>query len=104
MSAIQMNEVYAQLVAKAAADPVFRESLLTNPRLTIEAELARTVGEVKLPQSLEIKVVEDTPNKMHLVLPANREGERELSEAELETVSGGGTNVTSEYPPTCCWY
>ncbi len=81
------SEMVAAIVEKALRDPAFRESLLANPRLTLE-----TKAGVSIPESLEIVVVEDTPTRMHLVLPAAA-GERELTETELDTVAGGALSI-----------
>lgn len=76
------NEINALLVAKAQADPAFRQSLLKNSKAAIEKEFG-----VALPADSELKVVEETATTSYLVLPATLGDE--LSEAELETVAGG---------------
>jgi len=75
--------VEAALIAKAQAEPSFREALLKNPKASIESALG-----TKLPTSVDLRVVEETATTNYLVLPAATSGE--LSEAELETAAGGG--------------
>lgn len=63
----QMDEAMTaqaqRLVAKAWADEGFKRALLTDPMATLAAE------GVALPPGLQIKVVENTPGTLHLVLP-----------------------------------
>jgi hypothetical protein len=82
----QKKELQHLIIEKAMKDMQFREQLLRNPGDTIEAELG-----FKLPSTLRLTVLEEKPDTFFLVLPhADAEGtDRELSEAELETVAGG---------------
>jgi hypothetical protein len=81
------KDLEAQIIAKAQADGSFRQALLGNPKSTIEKELNGALRE-----GIEIKVVEETPSTLYLVLPAV---EGELSEAELDGVAGGVRTVIS---------
>ena len=76
------TEIEAAIIAKAQADPAFRQALLSNARTAIERELG-----FPLPAGVDFKVLEETPTNHYLVLPC--EPGFELSEAELESVSGG---------------
>jgi len=77
-----LKENFMQKVAqKAAESPEFRADFMANPKSMMEEKL-----QFKLPDDLEIVVLEDSPNKIHLVLPSAKE---ELSEMELSSVSGG---------------
>jgi len=42
--------------------------------------------DVKIPESITIEVLEETPQKLYVVLPRNTS---DLSDEELEMVSGG---------------
>ncbi|MCG6136866.1 MAG: NHLP leader peptide family RiPP precursor [Nostoc sp. LLA-1] len=81
-------EVQNQLIYHAWQDESFKQELLANPKQVY----ARELGE-ELPKYLEIQVMEETENKVYLVLPINPEAtianEEELSEEDLETVAGG---------------
>jgi hypothetical protein len=76
------KEFEASIVARAEADPAFREALLSNAKATIEKELG-----VALPAELEWRALEETPMVRYLVLPARGDGE--MSELEIEGVTGG---------------
>jgi hypothetical protein len=71
----------AELIAKALKDPKFREQLKKDPAAAIEKALG-----LKLPAGLTVKVVEDTPAAVHLVLPPAAPA---LSEGQLGKVAGG---------------
>jgi hypothetical protein len=68
------------IVAHAWADDEFKSRLLSNPRAVM-----REHG-LELPPGAEIRVVEDTPEVRHFVLPASPTAE--LSEEELTPVAG----------------
>lgn len=89
-----MNEVVTghrvveqALIRKSLQDESFRGRLLADPKGTIEQELGK-----QLPANLEVRVLEETPDTLYLVLPpAGTTGRSsdELSEVELEAVAGG---------------
>ena len=82
----QRKQLEEKLIVKAMKDESFRKNLLENPKAAIEEETG-----IKLPESINLKVVEENPSTFYMVLPPkiNPETEDELSEAELEMVSGG---------------
>jgi hypothetical protein len=82
--------VSSQLIDRATRDPQFRQDLLQNPTETVERELG-----VRVPASTEIRVVEETPSTLYLVLPpATVAPGQELSDRELEQVAGGWSATT----------
>lgn len=84
------TEVQARLLTRAAHDDAFRQQLLADPKAMIEAEMSAEVTGFKVPDAIEIHVVEETPTSYYLVLPA-RETDGDLSDEELAGVSGGGS-------------
>jgi hypothetical protein len=82
----QRKQLEEKLIAKATKDETFRKNLLTSPRETLETELG-----INIPDAVNINVLEEDQSSFYLVLPPviNPETEDELSEAELEMVSGG---------------
>ena len=87
-------DVEQALIRKSREDESFRGRLLAEPKATIEQEL----GE-KLPAELEVRMLEETPNTLYLVLPTGgttRRSSDELSDVELDTVAGGGTFPTDD--------
>lgn len=83
----------SQLVARAAADESFRQALVSSPRSAVEQALG-----IVLPPSLELRVVEESPGSVYLVLPPKNGAASagELSDLDLESVAGGKTPPTQE--------
>jgi hypothetical protein len=74
------------ILQRSAIDLAFRRELLTNPRGAIEQAFG-----VVIPRTFNIRFIERDPGVDALVvLPDARGGGGELSDADLEVVSGGG--------------
>jgi hypothetical protein len=59
-------ELHDRLLKRALADPAFRARLVENPREAVAEELG-----VDLPPELEVVVVEETPDRIAIVLPVD---------------------------------
>jgi len=81
---IEGETIQEQILERAAKDERFRQEVLTNPR----AVLAREYN-LHVPETVSIRMVEDTAETLTIVLPPKQEAMQELSDAELEAVSGG---------------
>ena len=82
---VSRKDVREALVRTALKDESFRESLVTDPTLVVE----RALG-TKLPQHMEVVVLQDTDDKMFIVLPMQLPFETgDLNDAELEKIAGG---------------
>ena len=84
---MKKKEFEAKLITKALEDEDFRNELLSNPKAVIEKESGQTI-----PEGVEIKIVEEAPNTVTIVLPrkpAAADASGELSDESLEKVSGG---------------
>jgi Nitrile hydratase, alpha chain len=80
-------EFERRLINRSMEDDSFRQKLLDDPKGTVEQELGS-----RLPESIEIRAVQESADTIYLVLPsasAVGEGE-ELSDEALEDVAGGG--------------
>jgi len=81
MSRGEVNDLIANFAAK---DAEYKRALVSDPKKVVAMQLGQD-----LPDALAIRVVEDTAEVMHMVLPyAPAEG-AELSDADLEMVAGG---------------
>jgi hypothetical protein len=69
--------IQEQVIARAMKDPAFRQELLSNPR----AVLAREYN-VHLPEDMTVRVLEEPPKTLTLILPRGEEEALELSDVE----------------------
>ena len=89
-----------QLIAKALKDPKFKEALIKDPRSVISKEFG-----MQLPPGISLNVLEETTDKVYLVLPASAAaGDVDLSDAEVEAIVGGKTSPPPTTAPTCPCY
>jgi hypothetical protein len=75
-----------KVITRAWTDSNFKHRLLTDPHAALEE-----VG-VEVPNRVTIKVIENTADTRHLVLPAVPDDADSLSNEELEKVVGGLRN------------
>jgi len=88
----------ATIVSRASRDDVFRDELMAKPKEVLARELSKLFPQItKLPDRLNIKVVEQSKDTIYLVLNprASTYQPDELMDEELDMAAGG-------YPsPTC---
>lgn len=88
--ALTRAQFEANIVAKAWNDPEYKKRLLANPNAVIEEELKAVNPAIKLPDTLQIYIHEETPNALHITLPANpSDYPGATSEGWLDDVDGG---------------
>jgi hypothetical protein len=63
------TELHGRLVKRASSDPAFRARLLETPREALAEELG-----VQLPGNLEVIVIEERPDRIAIVIPADLSG------------------------------
>ena len=79
-------EMERGLIDRSLEDEEFRQRLLADPKGIIEQDLGG-----RFPESIEVRVVEESAQTIYLVLPsASPTGQGgELSDQELDAVAGG---------------
>jgi hypothetical protein len=82
MSEITRGEINDIIAKYASKDEKYKKALLADPKRILGMQMGQ-----KLPDFLNVKVVEETADTIYLVLP-HQAGE-ELSDADLEMVAGG---------------
>jgi hypothetical protein len=88
------GQLWDKIVEQAQKSPKYYEMLKSDPRGLMEKQLGTTI-----PKSVNIKILEETPETYYIVLPAFAKEGGELSDSDLEKVAGGGT-VKGD--ATCC--
>jgi hypothetical protein len=92
------TQLEARLIARAWKDEAFAQQLRADPKGAVQREMAALfpgAPGAALPADLEVRVVEETPTVLYLVLPPKPAGPagEELSDADLEAVAGGAGPV-----------
>ena len=80
------------MIARAWKDEAFAQELRADPKAALARELGRMQPGVTLPEDLEIRVLEETPTTLYLVIPPKPVAyDGELTDADLDLVSGGSS-------------
>ena len=91
------KQLEAQLIDRALKDETFRQELVRDPKGVFTRELGIT-----MPEQIQVQVLEESPTTVYLVLPRSvASAGTELSDADLEAVAGGWTEVTACDVGTC---
>jgi hypothetical protein len=97
------QEMERRLVHRSVQDDAFRQRLVEDPKAAVEEELG-----TRLPEGTRVVAVEETADTVYLVLPfvsTEIQEAGELSDRELEAVSGGWLEAPSHsqaFPTEAC--
>jgi hypothetical protein len=92
---MSQSTVQEQVIARAMKDPAFRQALAGNPKDTLAREY-----DFHLSEHVTIRVLDEAPNTFTLVLPPVEHAVLELTDADLEAVSGGQSAGSSKPGPS----
>ena len=84
----EWEKQWSQIVVRAWRDDAFKKRLMANPH-----EVLQEIG-VNPPKGMQVKVVENTENVVHLPLYAKPKS-GQLSEEDLRQVAGGARSTCS---------
>ncbi|MFM8774887.1 MAG: NHLP leader peptide family RiPP precursor [Actinomycetota bacterium] len=87
------SQVEALIAERIAADPSFRETLLSDPRGVV----AEIVG-FGIPETTQVVLHEESLTQIHLIIPSAED----LSDADLELVAGGSKCWSNRSGGTTC--
>ena len=87
----QRNQL-ADLFAACWKDEVLKARFMADPK-TVLAEYNMSV-----PDGMDVKVVENADNCVHITIPASPSGPRQLSDEELRNAAGGGAAANACSP------
>jgi len=90
----KQEKAYAKVVMKVWKDPAFKATLMSDPNATLARE------GVSMPKGTKVKVVENSVDVFHFVLPYRPTDE--LSDEALEKVAAGLT-LRGISPPMGSW-
>ena len=88
MPTMSRGELIDLLGGFAAKDPEYLKMLRADPKDVVSRQL-----NIEIPDAVKIKVVEDTPDTMHIVTPYTPPEGAELSDSDLEAVAGGFLDI-----------
>jgi hypothetical protein len=94
------SDLEAQIGTKAMKDKAYRKELLRDPKAVVEKELRTLEPGVQLPESLHVKVHEQEPNTIHLVIPPLATQSEEKVSNERLGVKGFGSITSSDFRKT----
>ncbi len=81
---ITRGEILDIIGTFAVNNPDYRKALLADPKAVLSKQMGQS-----LPDSMKVKVVEETADTIYLIAPYAAPADGELSDADLEQVAGG---------------
>ena len=80
------GQLWDKIVEQAQKNPKYSAMLKSDPRSLLEKQLGTAI-----PKSVNIKLLEESPDTYYIVLPHFAKEGAELSDSDLEKVAGGAT-------------
>ncbi len=96
-SSTDRRELEDRLVARATSDSAFRQRLVDDPHAAVKDELG-----VSLPADVSVTVLQESADRLYLVIPTADGEQSDLSDAELGAVAGGRADGTDILGRAAC--
>jgi hypothetical protein len=96
------EDIEAQVIEKSVTDADFRQRLLKDPRGTLAAELRTFSEAARIPDFLEIKVIQETPQTLHIVVPPLPDEELEEEMWQMMDADAKPTRRSCTCSTRCC--
>ena len=88
----------ADLIAACWKDEALKARFMADPKAVL-AEYGMDV-----PDGMDVNVVENTDNTVHITMPAPPSGHQDLSDVELSNTAGGKLHIISDNRPVDQYY
>ena len=89
----EQNNSFAELFAACWKDDALKARFMADPKAVL-AERG-----IDVPDNMDVKVVENSDNTVHITMPMAPDGHEELSMEELSNVAGGAAAMPEILPP-----
>ena len=83
----EQKNALAQLFAACWKDEALKARFMADPKAVLKEH------GLDVPDGIDVKVVENTDNTVHITMPAPPSGGMDLSDDELSNAAGGATNA-----------
>ena len=93
----EQKNALAQLFAACWKDEALKARLMSDPKAVLKEH------GLDVPDGIDVKVVENTDDCVHITLPAPPAGDMDLSDEELSNAAGGTTPLIAAIPETAYW-
>ena len=80
------GEMQDLLIKFSSQNPEYRSALMRNPKGVVQEQF-----QMQLPEEMNVEVLEESPEKVYVVLPYMVQEGAELSNSDLEALAGGTT-------------
>jgi hypothetical protein len=91
----EQKNALARLFAACWKDEALKARFMNDPKAVL-AEY-----DMPVPDGIDVKVVENADDCVHITLPAAPAGHGDLSDDELSNAAGGAPTPMITYPPHC---
>ena len=91
----EQKNALAQLFAACWKDEALKARLMADPKAVLKEH------GLDVPDGIDVKVVENADDCVHITLPAPPAGAKDLSDDELSNAAGGGGSITHQ---GCAYY